>query len=53
MLDIYTIGDEVLREKGERVTKFDSSLAILIDAMYETLEEADGIGLAAPQVGNQ
>ncbi|MBN2859315.1 MAG: peptide deformylase [Sphaerochaetaceae bacterium] len=51
MLDIYTIGDEVLREKGDRVTKFDPSLAILIDAMYETLEEADGIGLAAPQVG--
>ncbi len=51
MLDIYTIGEEVLREKGTRVTEFDSALAILIDAMYDTLEEADGIGLAAPQIG--
>ncbi len=51
MLDIYTIGEDVLREKGDRVKTFDSSLSILVDAMYETLEEADGIGLAAPQIG--
>ncbi|MBO4280047.1 MAG: peptide deformylase [bacterium] len=51
MLDIVKIGDEVLREKCTPVTVFDDSLHILIEAMYETLENADGIGLAAPQVG--
>lgn len=51
MLDIVKIGDEVLREKCTPVTVFDDALHILIEAMYETLENADGIGLAAPQVG--
>lgn len=51
MLDICKLGDEVLREKCIEVTKFDDSLRILVDAMYETLEEAQGVGLAAPQVG--
>mgnify|MGYP000545434112 CR=1 FL=1 len=51
MLDIYTLGEDVLRKKTEKVTEFDSSLTMLIDAMFETMEESDGIGLAAPQVG--
>ena len=51
MLDIVKIGDEVLREKCTEVTEFDGSLRILLDAMYEALEEAEGVGLAAPQVG--
>ena len=51
MLDIVKIGDEVLREKCTPVTEFDDALHILLEAMYETLENADGIGLAAPQVG--
>lgn len=51
MLDIYTLGDEVLREKCEKVTTFDNALSILVDAMFDTMEEADGIGLAAPQIG--
>ncbi len=51
MLDIMKLGEEVLREKCTDVTMFDDALHILIQAMYETLEEADGIGLAAPQVG--
>ena len=45
------LGEEVLREKCTDVTEFDDALHILLQAMYETLEEADGIGLAAPQVG--
>ena len=45
------LGEEVLREKCTPVTEFDDGLRILIQAMYETMEEADGIGLAAPQVG--
>ncbi|MBO6000528.1 MAG: peptide deformylase [Spirochaetales bacterium] len=51
MLDIMKLGEEVLREKCTPVTEFDDALRILIQAMYETMEEADGIGLAAPQVG--
>ena len=51
MLDIVTLGDEVLREKCTPVTVFDDALHILIEAMYETLDSADGLGLAAPQVG--
>ena len=51
MLDIVKIGDEVLREKCTPVTEFDDALHILLEAMYETLETADGVGLAAPQVG--
>lgn len=51
MLDIYTLGDEVLKTKCQKVTKFDHSLELLEQAMYETLAEADGVGLAGPQVG--
>ena len=51
MLDIMKLGEEVLREKCTEVTEFDDALHLLLQAMYETLEEADGIGLAAPQVG--
>ncbi|MBO4409854.1 MAG: peptide deformylase [Spirochaetales bacterium] len=51
MLDIVKIGDEVLRGKCTEVTEFDEAFRILLDAMFETLEEAEGLGLAAPQVG--
>lgn len=51
MLDIYTLGEEVLTEKAKPVKTFDSALALLVDAMFETMTEADGVGLAAPQVG--
>lgn len=51
MLDIYTLGEEVLGEKCQPITKFDSGLRVLVDAMFETMSEADGVGLAAPQVG--
>ena len=51
MLDIYTLGEDVLRMKAEKVIDFDRSLSILVDAMFDTMEEADGVGLAAPQIG--
>ena len=44
-------GDEVLRKKSKKVDKIDSKLLTLIDDMIETMYEADGVGLAAPQVG--
>lgn len=49
--EIVKIGDEVLRKKAREVTRFDARLHTLLDDMKETLVEADGAGLAAPQVG--
>ncbi len=44
-------GDEVLRKKCKPVTKMTERLSALIDDMFETMYEANGVGLAAPQVG--
>ncbi len=44
-------GDEVLRTKAREVTSFDEKLHTLLDDMKETMYEAKGVGLAAPQVG--
>lgn len=43
--------NEILRKKSRDVQYFDYRLATLLDDMLETLREADGVGLAAPQVG--
>jgi peptide deformylase len=51
MLDIYTIGAEVLRQKALPVERFDAELAALVETMFETMKQGRGIGLAAPQVG--
>ena len=50
-LDIHTLGDRVLRQPAKRVAKVDDSLRQLIADMLKTMYSADGIGLAAPQVG--
>lgn len=44
-------GNDVLRKKCRLVEVFDERLSILIDDMFETMYAADGVGLAAPQVG--
>lgn len=44
-------GDSILLKKCRPVTDFNKRLHILLDDMRETLLEADGVGLAAPQVG--
>ncbi len=49
--EIVKKGDEVLNKKCHPVTKFDEKLHTLLDDMGETLRQADGVGLAAPQVG--
>ena len=49
--NIVTVGDSVLSKTCRPVTKFDNRLHILLDDMIETLEDANGVGLAAPQVG--
>lgn len=43
--------DPILREKAMVVTKFNANLHKLLDDMAETMYDADGVGLAAPQVG--
>lgn len=43
--------DSILRKKCREVTQFDSRLHELLDDMAETMYAADGVGLAAPQVG--
>ncbi len=48
---IVTQGDPVLEKKCRPVEKFDQKLHWLLDDMKETLAEAGGVGLAAPQVG--
>ena len=48
---IATLGEEVLREKAKTVTVFDEKLGTLVDDMIETMFDARGVGLAAPQVG--
>ncbi len=50
-LEIVHYGDEVLHQKGEPVTLFDESLKTLFDQMVETCIDAEGIGLAAHQIG--
>ena len=48
---IVYLPDPILRRKALPVSRFDASLQTLIDDMIETMREAPGVGLAAPQVG--
>lgn len=49
--NIVKYGDEILTKKCREVNVFDERLHILLDDMTETLKAANGVGLAAPQVG--
>ncbi|MDQ1547500.1 MAG: peptide deformylase [Actinomycetota bacterium] len=51
VLPILISGDPVLHTPASRVTKFDRSLTTLVADMFDTMEAAPGVGLAAPQVG--
>jgi len=51
ILDIRVLGDPVLRKPTKPVTKITDELRKLIADMFETMYAAEGIGLAAPQVG--
>jgi peptide deformylase len=51
VLPIRITGDPVLHSPAAEVTEFDDSLRQLISDMFETMHEAPGVGLAAPQVG--
>lgn len=49
--NIREIGDSVLTKVSRKVKKVDKRLLVLIDDMLDTLYDAQGVGLAAPQVG--
>lgn len=51
LFPIRTFGDPVLRAVAEPVADISSALERLVDDMFETMYEAPGVGLAAPQIG--
>ncbi|SEC18464.1 peptide deformylase [Paramicrobacterium humi] len=51
ILPIRIQGDPVLHEPAQPVTEFDDALRTLVEDMFETMDHAPGVGLAAPQVG--
>jgi len=51
LLDIVKAGDPVLKQIATPIEKVDSKIRKLMENMAETMYKADGVGLAAPQVG--
>ncbi|MCE3036287.1 peptide deformylase [Helicobacter anatolicus] len=51
ILEVLSYPNDILRKKSSKVEKFDSKLHVLLDDMYETMMQRDGVGLAAVQVG--
>ncbi|GLX09859.1 peptide deformylase [Microbispora sp. NBRC 16548] len=51
MRELRYVGDPVLRTPAEPVTDFDRELRRLIDEMFAVMYQADGVGLAGPQIG--
>lgn len=49
--NIRTLEDEILRKKSRKVEEINDRIKVLIKDMFETMYKADGVGLAAPQVG--
>jgi len=49
--EIRLFGDPVLTTRSDEITVFDDALAVLVEDMLETMDDAGGVGLAANQVG--
>ncbi|MGO5074818.1 peptide deformylase [Clostridium sporogenes] len=49
--NIRKYGDELLRKKSRKIEKIDDRILTLLEDMVETMYSAEGVGLAAPQVG--
>lgn len=49
--NIREIGDDILRKKCKEVKEITPKITTLIEDMLDTMYQADGVGLAAPQVG--
>jgi len=50
-LKIVQFNEPILRKKGSKITSFNAALSELAEAMIETMHDAEGIGLAAQQIG--
>lgn len=53
ILPIVKHPNPILEKQCEPVTTFDKTIAVFLDDLYDTMIDADGVGLAAPQVGVQ
>ncbi|NLM20618.1 MAG: peptide deformylase [Peptococcaceae bacterium] len=51
VFQVVRLGEEILREKALEVKKINSNIHKLLDNMAETMYAAQGVGLAAPQIG--
>ena len=51
ILKIVSVPDEVLRKRTQKVVEFDKKFQQFVEDMVDTLRDAPGVGLAAPQVG--
>jgi len=51
VLEIKTLGDEVLKKQAALVPKVDRNIQELVQGMFDAMEKGNGLGLAAPQVG--
>jgi peptide deformylase len=51
LLEMKYEPDPILREKGRRIKSFDAALRKLVEDMFETMHAHNGVGLAAPQIG--
>lgn len=51
ILDITKLGEDILRQKAEPVAEVNDEIRQLAEDMFETMIEADGVGLACPQIG--
>ena len=49
--EILQIGNPVLRKRSTKIAHFDGALSGLVQDMLESMEAANGVGLAAPQIG--
>lgn len=53
ILEIRLLGDPILRTRTRRVERFDGALEAFVRDLVDTMYAAEGIGLAAPQVGDE
>ena len=51
VLDIVKLGEDILRQKAQPVAEVNDEIRQLAEDMFETMIEADGVGLACPQIG--
>ena len=51
VLEVTKLGEDILRKKAEPVTEINDEIRALVEDMFETMIDKDGVGLAAPQIG--